>query len=647
MSIIQQLTIKNAVAGAMVIALLSTTALSTLINISQFSSMFYDVTEQEHLPNLVGRAKAQILERLQQPIALSEAIANNTYVHRWVAQGEPDAQRGELIEFLNDFVRDYNAVAAFWVSMPTGNYYNQDGLFKQVSRTAERDQWFYDFMASGKRTELALDVSESTGDLIVFINARVTSRSNGDIGAAGLGFDVSDISKLVNQTQVGENGYMFLLDEQGTIAAHRNNALIGKSVKAVSQYRNIHSEILRSSGEFRVFQRDVGDIEQYIAVTELEQQGWKIVTLLPRSEVSGQVNGIIGLSTAITLVIAALFIGLAFVFARKVSASVQSVADSLKRMSGDGGDLTQRLDDSADNELGQLAAGFNAILAKLADLVSEIQSSEQVITQGMEKLEQGANQTVSDSSSQKAQTEQVATAMNQMGQTISEVSSVAHKTATDTEQAVSEVNQTNTTMLDVATTMHNLATAMQSTEQIMSELANQAESINSVVDVISGISEQTNLLALNAAIEAARAGEQGRGFAVVADEVRTLASRTQDSTAEIRDQIEQLQSSAIQSKQAIVQGAEQSADLSQQAQSCTDSLSAVKAKFEQINDGNHQVASATEQQASVVEHINESAQIIADTASSIYDNAETDLAEIKRLKEQALHMQAVVRQFKV
>src|SRR5690606_12077341 len=263
---------------------------------------------------------------------------------------------------------------------------------------------------------------------------------------------------------------------------------------------------------------------------------------------------------------------------------VRRVGDQLLDMSADGGDLRVRLEESGDTELAHLSRGFNAILTKLADLVNAIKSAENDINRSVEMLNQEAQHSVEFAQSQSSQTEQVATAITEMGQTISEVSGVAQQTASDTDSAVTDVAQTNQYMDEVSRTMTQLADAMFNTEKQMNELAQQAHNINTVVEVINGISEQTNLLALNAAIEAARAGEQGRGFAVVADEVRTLASRTKDSTAEIQKQVETFQKAVLTNVDAIKQGSGDSREVADKAEQTQALLHDVRSKFDRVNE---------------------------------------------------------------
>ncbi|MBA35221.1 MAG: chemotaxis protein [Oleispira sp.] len=647
MSMLDSLKLKTLLAGGMALALLLTIIISSFININQFSNMFYEVTENELLPNVTERAKAQINASLATPIALSQGIAQNHYIQQWVLNGEDEAGIEALKNYGQRFIAEQGASAFFLVSSLSNNYYTQGGLFKQVSRNKPRDEWFYSTVDNKKDLALNLDIGEMSGALTVYVNVLAKSADGQVLGVAGLGLDVSDIIHLIKETKVGEEGYMFLLDGSGSITAHKDSSVLNQSLSDIPMFSAIASSINDSEGEFTLIDGVVDNEDAYVAVTELKNLGWKLVTVQPKAEIAGKVNAVVQLSVILAVILGIIFVLLSTYIASRVSRSITQIGDKLHNMSDSGGDLTMRLDDSSGTELGYLASGFNAILGKFSDLVKEIQEAQAAINSGVNNLKRTSLESVEYAENQRGQTDMVASAITEMGQTINEVSSIAHRTAEDTSSAVKDTRETNDVMLNLANTMTELADNMKQSEASITDLASQTESINSVVDVISSISEQTNLLALNAAIEAARAGEQGRGFAVVADEVRTLASRTQDSTQEIRSQIEQLQIAATNSLKSIQDGSQKSLALADISQSASSSLSTIRGRFDAISDGNHQVAAATEEQAAVVDHINDSAHNISDMSNKIHDSSKSQLEEIDTLNTRAQHMGVIISLFKV
>ncbi|MBU1308410.1 MAG: methyl-accepting chemotaxis protein [Gammaproteobacteria bacterium] len=629
------------------LALALLTLVSTLININQFSGLYYVQTEQEFLPNSVGRISEQVRSELMFPITLSENLASNSLLHNWMKQGETSAaNHADVLAYFKQQQQDAGAATLFWVSDYSKTYYTEGGVFKTISASEPRDSWFFSFLNSNAKRELAIDADERTGKLTLFVNVAV--QVDGKRAAvAGLGYDVSAIASLVSGYKLGQNGFLFLVDGNGMVVVHRDLTLARQNIQQLSQYQAVAQQIKQHSTGFSLQQTELKNELVYIGVQDIRDTGLKLVAVLPSAEISNDINQVISFSVIASIVLAAVFIALTVLFANSLSNSIRQVGDNLLQMSGDGGDLTKRLDDSHDNELGHLAKGFNAIIAKIRELVAEIQHTETAIKAGIEQLAQLANDTFSSTELQRAQTDQVATAITQMGQTIAEVSGIAHRTASDTEAAVHDTHSTNDSMALTASTMQQLNGVMGDIESTIADFANQAAAINSVVEVINAISEQTNLLALNAAIEAARAGEQGRGFAVVADEVRNLAKRTQESTLEIRDQITQLQQTAQQSTNAIQQGTASSQQVAERTGQSAAALLNIKQKFEAISAGNHQVAAATEEQGTVVEHINQSAHLISDSAASIHHNAEQQLHAISLLQQRAEQLRTLVTQFKV
>lgn len=643
----QKLKLRTVFIAFVGLALALLTLVSTLININQFSGLYYVQTEQEFLPNSVGRISEQVRSELMYPITLSENIATNSLLHNWMRQGETAAaNHAEVLAYFKQQQQDAGAATLFWVSDFSKTYYTEAGVFKNISLNEPRDSWFFSFLNSNTKRELALDADERSGKLTLFVNVAV--KVDGvRAGVAGLGYDVSAIARLVSGYKLGQNGFLFLVDGNGMIVVHRDLSLAKQNIQQLQQYQPVAEQIKQHSSGFSLQQAELNGEHVYVGVQEIRDTGLKMVAVLPSAEISSDINRVISFSVIASIVLAAIFIVLTVLFANSLSNSIRQVGENLLQMSGDGGDLTKRLDDSHNNELGHLAKGFNAIIGKIRELVAEIQHTETAIKAGIEQLAQLANDTFSSTELQRAQTDQVATAITQMGQTISEVSGIAHRTAQDTEQAVEDTNSTNANMALTSQTMQQLNTIMGDIEKTIVDFATQAGAINSVVEVINAISEQTNLLALNAAIEAARAGEQGRGFAVVADEVRNLAKRTQESTLEIRDQINQLQQTAQQSTAAIQQGTTSSKQVAANTEQSAAALFAIQQKFEVISAGNHQVAAATEEQGTVVEHINQSAHLISDSAASIHQNAEQQLKAISLLQQRAEQLRKLVTQFKV
>ncbi|MEO2279620.1 methyl-accepting chemotaxis protein [Pseudoalteromonas pernae] len=643
----RNLTLRTIFIGFVFVALFVVTVVSALINTTQFSKLYYQQTEQQLLPDAVGRVAAEIDAQMKYPISVSQSLADNLMLHQWMKEGEQSSEiHQRVMDYFADLQKKSGAAAVFWVSRNSLNYYTETGLFKQVAQTEPRDSWFFDFLSKNQRQALALDASEKGGQLTLFVNTMVNIDGR-PVGVAGLGYDISDVAKTVTSRKIGDRGYLFLVDDSGRIIAHENSSYIGKNLSQVSALSALQSITENSASGFSLAQVELQDELMYAGVMPISGMGLTLVALQPEEEISGAINAVVWMSIIVSVVLAGIFLVLTLYFANWLSTRIRRVGDDLLDMSGQGGDLRKRLDDSVDNELGHLAKGFNAIIGKVSELVDEISVTEQAMREGIGELAAFSDSTFVATQNQRAQTDQVATAITEMGQTITEVSDIAHRTASDTEEAVRETVATNESMAVTAKTMTELNDILIDVDRSIGEFANQAAEINSVVEVINAISEQTNLLALNAAIEAARAGEQGRGFAVVADEVRSLAQRTQKSTSEIREQITRLQNSSLQSQEAIAQGTQSSQKVTDLTHVAVSSLQAIQQKFELISQGNHQVAAATEEQGTVVEHINQSAHDISNSATEIHDNAEHQQRSTQSLLSRAQHLQDLVSQFKV
>jgi methyl-accepting chemotaxis protein len=294
-----------------------------------------------------------------------------------------------------------------------------------------------------------------------------------------------------------------------------------------------------------------------------------------------------------------------------------------------------------------MATSFNQMLGKLHNSMREVSASTGQLAAAAEELSAITIETNNAIELQRSETDQVATAMNEMTATVQEVASSATTAAEAAHGADRESQGGRKVVQETMDAIDKLAQDVEGTAVIIRRLEGETENIGSVLDVIRGIAEQTNLLALNAAIEAARAGEQGRGFAVVADEVRSLASRTQTSTQEIQGMIEKLQGEARNAVRAMEQGQERAQEGVAKAASAGESLQAITTAVGSINDMNAHIASAAEEQSAVADEINRNIVNISQVADQNTENVMQTSKASEELAHLASQLQNLVARFKV
>ena len=336
----------------------------------------------------------------------------------------------------------------------------------------------------------------------------------------------------------------------------------------------------------------------------------------------------------------------ALFFPRLITGPLKEIIKRVEDIAHGDGDLTARVEARGKDELGQLADAFNQFLAKLQDLIRDITESTDQVASAADELSTITEETNQAITSQHQSTDQVATAVNEMAATVQEVARNASEAATAAHGADAESSTGRKVVEDTIGAITILAEEVDSAAKVIRDLETEAENIGSVLDVIRGIAEQTNLLALNAAIEAARAGEQGRGFAVVADEVRTLASRTQKSTTDIQEMIERLQT-GTQDAVKVMDGGSERAQLSvTQAAKAGDALSNITAAVSSISDMNTQIASAAEEQNAVTEDINRNIVDISTLSDTSARGSEQTAASSIELARLASRLQELVSRFR-
>ena len=337
---------------------------------------------------------------------------------------------------------------------------------------------------------------------------------------------------------------------------------------------------------------------------------------------------------------------ISWLMSRAISRPIITAADCMQDISHGEGDLMRTLDKKGDDELGRLADAFNQFVAKIRSLIQRTAHSTESVISAVAQTSENTNQIITRILAQEQETEQVATAMNQMTSSITEVAQNASFAEEAASAANSEVQNGRQMVQETSNAINELADEVQHAEQTIQDVESESERIGSVIDVIKSIAEQTNLLALNAAIEAARAGEQGRGFAVVADEVRSLANRTHESTGEIEAMIQSLQNGTQQAVSVMASGREKVDANVAQANKTLESLAEISSAVETINQMNAQIATAAEEQRAVAEEINKNICNISDGSKQTAERAKETKETFKNLGEFAADLQSVIQQFK-
>lgn len=418
-------------------------------------------------------------------------------------------------------------------------------------------------------------------------------------------------------------------------------------IAVLSAYKNMNkAEHMEHNAEFLQLEKRLDQASRDLLgyLETLEESG--------DSKVEGELSNIqAAQSMAYTTVIVVCVIGLIFagliywMSMKMIVVPINSVAHSLQKIDENGGDLTHEIAVTGNDEISELTRGFNFFMSNTRKIINHVkETSKQVNSEG-DVLNKIIDETAQGAISQKGEIEQVASAVAELVATIASVSSHAEEATKVSDSAVQSMEDGKKQVQETVKNVQKLSADMDQASSVINTVQSEAVNIGSVLEVIRGIAEQTNLLALNAAIEAARAGEQGRGFAVVADEVRTLASRTQESTTEIQAMINSLQSGSKNAVDVISRSFTQTEESVQSASKASEALNAIVVAISSLSELNEQIAVATREQKIASSSIETNAENIHSVAESTAEKANEAQASIMQLVARSNAMSEVVSKF--
>ncbi|MFM5528392.1 methyl-accepting chemotaxis protein [Aeromonas veronii] len=461
------------------------------------------------------------------------------------------------------------------------------------------------------------------------------------------------VKELLRPLRYSSDGYFFVYDFEGnTILLPVRTELEGKNRwnDKDAKGKLLIQEILKSARqgdgftEYWTAKPSIGRDAPKLAFTlVLDKYQWAIGTgfyiddidnelAALRAERESNMHASLQSSVLVILLILGITLAATIIVGNRVTKPLADAVLALNDIANGDGDLTQRLKVQSQDEIGQLASAFNRFVERIQSVVSQVGETSNHLFSAVDKLHHLSEHYDHQMQGHSRETDQVVTAVTEMNSTAQEVAASASNAATATSDAARESDAARGVVSGAINSINRLVGEVHTASGVIEQLAQETAKIGSVVEVIRGIAEQTNLLALNAAIEAARAGEQGRGFAVVADEVRSLAGRTQQSTKEINEMLQRLQGGVKQAVEVMQASEDRSQETVQEASHIASSLDSMVMAVSTINDMNIQIATAAEEQHAVSEEINKNLvaiqQIVSElTSAAVESNSTTrDLA---------------------
>ncbi|HDN9512277.1 TPA: methyl-accepting chemotaxis protein [Aeromonas salmonicida] len=593
---------------------------------------------EQELPNLTQRIGKEIEKDLTSVANAARQLANDRFVLDWVARGMPKEQESILIDQLKDMTAQYDLVTASFADRQSAAYYNQDGFLRNL--TPEQDAWFYGYTKSPQDLMLSI-FRETNGEVKLFVNFQ---QLNGR-GLAGLAKSLDSMVSMLANFRIGDSGFVFMTDGSGKVKLHPDAARIDRD--NLTRLASGTTANLLTKQAFAATQAEVDGQAVILATSYIPMLDWYLVAQVPEAEIYAELDKARLHIVLVSLAIAAGMGLLGMLLAGSVSRPLNELARLFRELGSGDGDLTQRLKVEGHDELTQVATGFNNFVAKIHGSIEQVASNSRQLAATANEVASKAQLTQHNCTAQRDRTVQVATAIHEMGATVGEIAGNASLAADVARQANEQADAGAVVVAQARHGIVGLSSEIEQVAGVIESLANQTDSIGSILDTIRSISEQTNLLALNAAIEAARAGEQGRGFAVVADEVRNLASRSAASTAEIQGMINRLQEQSARAVSAMAQGRNQSLEVVAQADEANAALGHITAHITQISDMNIQVATATEEQSSVVGEINRNVEDINQLTMETADIAHQLTESSRSLQQLSGELDKLVGNFRL
>ncbi|KIF63831.1 chemotaxis protein [Pseudomonas fluorescens] len=502
--------------------------------------------------------------------------------------------------------------------------------------------WYKGAESSSTSTLTEPYIDAATGQLIISI-ATASKKAGQSVGVVGGDLSLQSLVDTLAARDFDGMGYVFLVSADGKILVHPDKALVMKSLKEAYP-----QDTPRISSDFSEVTVDGKTrIVTFAPIKGLPSVNWYIGLSIDKDQAYAMLSEFRTSAVIATVIAVAIIIALLGMLIRLLIQPLHVMTRAMEDIADGEGDLTKRLNIINNDEFGILGTAFNRFVERIHGSIREVSSATGQVNEVALRVVAASNSSMYNSDQQASRTSSVAAAINQLGAAAQEIARNAAQASNQASDARGLAEDGQQVVERSIKAMNQLSSMLSASSTNIESLNSKTVNIGQILEVITSISQQTNLLALNAAIEAARAGEAGRGFAVVADEVRNLAHRTQESAQQVQTMIEELQVGARESVSTMSDSQRHSQDSVEIANLAGERLNSVTLRIGEIDGMNQSVATATEEQTAVVESINVDITEINTLNQEGVENLQATLRACSDLEQQASRLKQLVGSFRI